>query len=141
MKMLFLLVVFAVVFGLGYYTGQRPDEVKQKLRDLSGEVLEQTIGLDQGVSLQKEYLMAKERLLEGKSQFLNHQYESASNELGLAFEHLGKAKVGQEDKRNGKHIEEIMHEILQAQERLAEGEGVSREIFDKVQARLNDLLP
>ncbi len=140
-KTLFLLVAFAVVFGMGFYTGQRPEEVKQKLRDLSGEVFEKAMGTDQGLSLKKEFLHAKERLLEGKSHLLNHEYEAASKELGLVFDHLGEAKVAQNDKRNGKNIEELMHEILQAQQRLANGEGVSQEMLNDVQAKLEDLLP
>ncbi len=140
-KILLLLVAFGLVFGMGFYTGQRPDEVKQKLWDLSDEVLDKAIGLDQGIALRKEFLQAKERLLEGKSQLLNHEYEKAAKELGLAFDHLGEAKVAQADKRNGKHIEDLMHEILQAQERLTNEEGISREMLDDLQAKLDVLLP
>ena len=137
---MFLLVAFGVVFGLGYYTGQRPDEVKQKLRDLSGEVLEQTIGLDQGLSLRKEFLKAKERLLEGKSQLLDHEYEGAATELSRAVHHLAQAKAVGSDTKLGKQIEELMNDVEQAQKQLAEGRGISRQALDEVQARLNDLL-
>ena len=140
-KILLLLVAFGVVFGMGYYTGQRPEEVKQKIRDLSGEVLEKTIGLDQGLSLRKELLKAKERLIEGKSQLLDHEYEGAAKELELAFEHLGQAKAVESDGHVGKRVEDLMYEILQTQQRLAKGEGVSRETLDNVQVKLDELLP
>jgi len=139
--MLFLLIAFAVVFSLGYYTGQRPDEIKQKIRELSGDVIEQTIGLDQKLSLRREFLQAKARLIEGKSKLLDHQYKDAAKELELAFEHLGNAKAAEGDGHIGKRVEELMYEILEAQQRLAKGEGVSRETLDLVQAKLDELLP
>ncbi|WP_454064067.1 hypothetical protein [Candidatus Nitrospira salsa] len=141
MKMLLFLVVLAAVFSLGYYTGQRPDEIKQKIRDLSGDVIEQTIGLDQKLSLRREFLQAKARLIEGKSKLLDHQYKDAAKELGLAFEHLGNAKAAEGNGHVGKRVEELMYEILEAQQRLVQGEGVSRETLDLVQAKLDELLP
>ena len=141
MKIILLLVAFGVVFGMGYYTGQRPEEVKQKLRDLSGEVLEKTIGLEQGLSLRKEFLKAKERLIEGKSQLLDHKYEGAATELSQAVQHLAQAKAVEPDGNLSKRIEELMNDMRQAQERLADGEGISRQTFDEVQAQLNELLP
>ena len=139
-KILFLLVAFVAVFGFGYYTGQRPEEVKQRLRDFSGEVLKKTIGFDQGLSLRREFLQAKARLIEGKSQLLDHEYESAAKELGQAFDHLGQAKAVEGDGRVGDRVEELMYEILQAQERLSKGKGVSRDTLDGFQATIDDLL-
>ncbi|GJL56382.1 MAG: hypothetical protein NPIRA02_35140 [Nitrospirales bacterium] len=141
MKILLFLVAFAVVFSLGYYTGQRPDEIKQKIRELSGDVIEQTIGLDQKLSLRREFLQAKARLIEGKSKLLDHQYTSAAEELGHAFEHLGKAKAAEGDGQVGKRVEELMYEILEAQQRLTKGEGISRDTLDLAQAKLDALLP
>ncbi|WP_447969593.1 hypothetical protein [Nitrospira sp. M1] len=139
--MLFFLVAFVAVFSLGYYAGQRPDEIKQKIRELSGDVIEQTIGLDQKLSLRREFLQAKARLIEGKSKLLDHQYKSAAEELGQAFEHLGNAKAVERNGHVGKRVEELMFEILEAQQRLTKGEGVSRETLDLVQAKLDELLP
>ena len=142
MKILLLLFTLVVVFGMGYYTGQRPDEVKQKLRDLSGEVLEKTIGLEKGLSLRKEFLQVKERLIEGKAKLLDHEYEGAAEELQLALDHLkGIASFESSDGEKGKQVKELMGEVQSAQERLAKGEGISREVLDGAQAKLNELLP
>ena len=142
MKILLLLFTLVVVFGMGYYTGQRPDEVKQKLRDLSGEVLEKTIGLEQGLSLRKEFLQVKERLIEGKAKLLDHEYEGAAQELQQALEHLkGVDLMKSSDGQTGKQVKELMGEVQSAQERLAKGEGISREVLDGAQAKLNELLP
>ena len=140
MKILFFLVAFVMVFGFGYYTGQRPEEIKQKIRELSGQVLKQTIGFDKGFSVRRDFLQAKARLIEGKSQLLDENYKEAAKELGHAFDHLGQAQTAGNDGHAGKEVEKLMHEILAAQQRLARGKRVSRETFDGLQEKLDALL-
>ncbi|MCA9473492.1 MAG: hypothetical protein MRJ96_07000 [Nitrospirales bacterium] len=141
MKILFLLVAFVMVFGFGYYTGQRPEEIKQKIREFSGEVLKQTIGFDKGFSVRRDFLQAKARLIEGKSQLLDGNYKEAAKELGQAFDHLGQAQTAAGDGHAGKQVEKLMHEILEAQLLLAKGKQVSRETFNAFQEKLDSLLP
>ena len=88
----------------------------------------------------REFLQAKARLIEGKSQLLDRQYKNAAKELGQAFDHLGLAKAAESDGRVGQRVEGLMYEILQAQERLAAGKGVSRDTIDGFQATIDDLL-
>jgi tetratricopeptide (TPR) repeat protein len=91
MKILRTLILFSVVFGLGYYTGQKPDVVKQRLRDLSGQVLENTIGYDQKTSLQRQMLAAKEGFLEGRAYLLENHFDEAFGEFERALRHLDQA--------------------------------------------------
>ena len=91
MKVLRILILLGIVFGLGYYTGQKPDEVKQRLRDLSGQVLENTIGFDQKTNLQRQMLAAKDGFLEGRAYLLDHHFKEASEEFERALHHLDQA--------------------------------------------------
>ena len=91
MKFFLRLILLAIVFGAGYYTGQQPDVVKQTLRNLSGEVLESTIGLDQTAKLQRKMLEAKAGFVEGGYYLLDHDFEGASGEFERALHHLDEA--------------------------------------------------
>jgi len=46
MKIIRWVIMLGLVFWAGYYTGKQPEVVKQTLRNLSGEVLDNTIGRD-----------------------------------------------------------------------------------------------
>ena len=141
MKFLIFLLLFVLVFGLGYYVGQRPDEVKQKLRELSGDVLEQTIGLEESLQLRREFLGAKERLVQGKAHLLDHEYEKAAQELGKTLDHLESTAKVDPDGQIDQRVDELMVQLREAKEQLAEGKGVSRQALDAMQQKLNGLLP
>ncbi len=57
-KILVIVLILGAVFLAGYYMGrQPPEEVKKQLRELSQEVIEQTIGPEEGeMVLQEEFL-------------------------------------------------------------------------------------
>ena len=56
-KFLASVLIVGAAFGAGYYVGQQPpEEVRKQLRELSQEVMEQTIGLEEGeLLLQKNF--------------------------------------------------------------------------------------
>ena len=141
MKLLLYLLLIGMIFGLGYYVGQRPDEVKQQLRKLSGEVLENTIGLEESFALRREFLGAKERLIQGKAQLLDHNYEKAAEELGGTLNHLESTIEVNRDGQLNRQVDELMVKVREAQQELAEGKGVSRQALDEMQKKLDGLLP
>lgn len=141
MKMIRWVLLLSVVFGAGYYTGQQPDVVKQTLRELSGEVLENTIGLDQTVKLQREILEAKEGLVEGRAYLLDHDFEGASREFERALRHLDEAVALDPQGPLAQKIETIKEKIREAQASLAQGRNLPPHLLESLRQELQAVLP
>jgi len=134
-------ILLGVVFGAGFYTGQQPDVVKQTLRDLSGEVLEKTIGLDQTVKLQRQMLGAKEGLVEGRAYLLDHDFQGASGEFERTLRHLDEAVALDPNGPMAKKIETVKEKIREAQVSLAQGRNLPPHLLDDLRQELQNVLP
>jgi hypothetical protein len=134
-------ILLGVVFGAGFYTGQQPDVVKQTLRELSGEVLEKTIGLDQTVKLQRQMLGAKEGLVEGRAYLLDHDFEGASGEFEGTLRHLDEAVALDPEGPMAKKIEMVKEKIREAQVSLAQGRSLPPHLLQDLRQELQDVLP
>ncbi len=141
MKILRWCLLLGVVFGAGYYTGQQPDVVKQTLRDLSGEVLENTIGFDQTVKLQRQMLGAKEGLVEGRAYLLDHDFEGASGEFERALQHLDEAVALDPKGPMATKIEIVKAKFREAQASLAQGRSLPPHLLEDLRQELHEVLP
>jgi len=141
MKMIRWCILLGVVFGAGFYTGQQPDLVKQTLRNLSGEVLEKTIGLDQTVKLQRQMLGAKEGLVEGRAYLLNHDFEGASGEFERTLRHLDEAVALDPHGPLAKKIERVKDKVREAQASIAQGRSLPPHVLDDLRQELQSVLP
>lgn len=141
MKFLRMLILFSIVFGLGYYTGQKPDVVKQRLRDLSGQVLENTIGYDQKTSLQRQMLAAKEGFLEGRAYLLENHFEEASGEFERALHHLDQAVELDPQGPMAQKIQTVKQKVREAQQSLAQGRSLPPHLLDELRQELQSVMP
>ncbi len=134
-------IVFSLVFGAGYYTGQQPDVVKQALRNLSGEVLDKTIGLDQTVKLQRQMLGAKEGLVEGRAYLLDHDFAGASEEFERTLQHLNEAVALDPHGPLAQKIEGVKRKVREAQTNLAQGRNLPPHFLEDLRQELQAVLP
>ena len=141
MKFIRTVGILAVVFGLGYYTGQKPDEVKQKLREFSGVVLENTLGVDQQARLQRQILHAQEGVIEGKALLLDHRLAEASEEFERALHHLDQAAALNPDSSMGRKVEAVKRKVREVQQSLAEGRSLPPHLLEEVRQELQAVLP
>jgi len=141
MKIIRWCILLGVVFGAGFYTGQQPDVVKQTLRDLSGEVLENTIGLDQTVKLQRQMLGAKEGLVEGRAYLLDHDFAGASGEFERTLQHLDEAVALDPQGPLAKKIETVKQKVREAQSSLAQGRNIPPHLLEDLRQELQAVLP
>ena len=141
MKTFLRLILLAIVFGAGYYTGQQPDVVKQTLRNLSGEVLESTIGLDQTAKLQRKMLEAKAGFVEGGYYLLDHDFEGASGEFERALHHLDEAVALDPQGPLAQKIERVKQKVREAQVSLAQGRNLPPHLLEDLRQELKDVLP
>ncbi len=136
------LLLIGGIFWAGYYIGQQPPEdVKQTLRTMSEDVVERTLGFEDGkLNLKREFLEAKSRLLEGKSEILDGEYGEAADELGEALEHLQNAIAIQGKKTSQVVIDGLVAKLNYIKKSLAAGQEVSREKMDEAQQELDKLI-
>lgn len=141
MKMIRWFILLGIVFGAGYYTGQQPDVVKQTLRNLSGEVLESTIGLDQTSKLQRKMLEAKAGFIEGRAYLLDHDFQGASGEFERALHHLDEAVALDPQGPLAQKIETVKQKVREAQASLAQGKNLPPHLLEDLRQELNAVLP
>ena len=141
MKMIRWIILLSVVFGAGYYTGQQPDVVKQTLRNLSGEVLESTIGLDQTAKLQRKMLEAKEGFVEGRAYLLDQDFEGASGEFEQALQHLDEAVALDPQGPLAQKIQTVKQKVREAQASLAQGRDIPPHVLEDLRQELKAVLP
>lgn len=141
MKKLMFLLILGSTFGLGYWVGQNPDEAKHIIREYSGEVVERTIGLQESLAIRREYLGAKERLVEAKGYFLDREYKKAAYELEETLDYLQGMAEADSDMLSEDAVEELIIQVRGVQRQLEEGRGVSRQSWDSMQRNLDDLFP
>ncbi len=141
MKIIRWFIMLGLVFGAGYYTGQQPEVVKQTLRNLSGEVLDNTIGRDQTVKLQGKMLEAREGFIEGRAYLLEHDFEEASGEFERALHHLNEAVALDPEGPFVQKIEVVKQKVREAQARLAQGQNLSPHLLEEIRQELQAVLP
>lgn len=140
-KFLVIVLILVAVFWAGYYVGQQPpEEVKKQLRELSQEVLEQTIGRDEGEQLfQDNFLQAKSRFLDGKAKILDGNPDEAIAELEETLDYLKEA-AKMKGAETSDALLETMSKIGDLRRSLTDGQAVSQEALEEVQAKLDALL-
>lgn len=141
MKLIRWFIILGLVFVAGYYTGQQPDVVKQTLRDLSGEVLDKTIGRDHTFKLRGKMLEAKEGFIEGRSYLLDHDFEGASGEFERALHHLDEAIALDPEGALAKKIEVVKKKVREIQANLANGQDLPPHLLEELRQELQEVLP
>ena len=141
-KFVGILLLLGGIFWAGYYVGQQPPEdVKRTLRTMSEDVVEGTLGFEDGkLDLKREFLEAKSRFLEGKAEILDGEYSEAAEELGEALKHLKNAVGIQGKKTSQAVIDGLMSKLNDIKQSLASGQEVSQDKMDEAQEELDALI-
>jgi len=151
LKLLGVIVLLGGVFLLGYYTGQRPAEVKKAVKELSSEVVDTTKDLSRNVIDTSQTLEralryrqgvvdAKERLLEARTDLNDKNFGDAAKELAEAVAHLEEAGLAGEESGQSAKAKALAAKIKEVEGDLSKGKRVSRERMSEIQKELDSLL-
>lgn len=151
MKILGITVLLGGVFLLGYYTGQRPAEVRKAVKELSSEmvdttkdlsrnVIDTTQGLERTLRYRQGVVDAKERLLEARSDLNDKNFGDAAKELAEAVTHLEQAGLTGEEGGKAAKAKALAAKIKDVEGDLSKGKAVSREKMGEIQKELDSLL-
>ena len=147
LRFLGTLLLLAVVFGLGYYAGQRPvSELKQTVLDLSRKVtnvsrsaVETTLGLERTLRWRQGLIDAKAKLVEARADVLDHNFGNAAKELAAAEESLEKARRDGAEGDRASRLKVVIERLHSLKTELAAGKPVPRSTFDELQKELDAL--
>lgn len=151
LQILGITVLLGGVFLLGYYTGQRPAEVRKAIRELSSEVMDTTKdlsrnvidttqGLERTLRYRQGVVDAKERLLEARSDLNERNFGDAAKELAEAVTHLEQAGLTGEEGGKAAKAKALAAKIKNVEGDLSKGKTVSREKMSEIQKELDALL-
>jgi len=151
LKILGVTVLLGGVFLLGYYTGQRPAEVRKAVKELSSEmvdttkdlsrnVIDTTQGLERALRYRQGVVDAKERLLEARSDLNDKNFGDAAKELAEAVTHLEQAGLTGEEGGKAAKAKTLAAKIKDVEGDLSKGKTVSREKMGEIQKELDSLL-
>lgn len=141
LRFLGTVTLLLIVFGMGYYVGQRPiSELKQTVKDLSRNVFDSALGLDRKLRLRQGLVEAKARVIEAKSEFLDRNFGMVAKELGEAIEHVAKAAETDQDRGREASLKALNGKLESVRKDLASGKEVARARLDEIQRELDALL-
>jgi uncharacterized protein YigA (DUF484 family) len=147
LRFLGMVLLLSLVFGLGYYTGQRPvGELKQtavdlsrKLASMSRSAMENTGAIERKLRWQQGLLDAKSKVVQAKAEVLDHNFGNAAKELGEALEYLDKSAGATEEKDQRNSLQPIREKVRSMRADLAAGKNVGKNRMDEIQKELDVL--
>jgi hypothetical protein len=151
LKILGIIVLLGGVFLLGYYTGQRPAEVRKAVKELSSEVVDTTKdlsrnvidtsqGLERTLRYRQGLVDAKERLLEARSDLHDKNFGDATKELAEAVAHLEQAGLTGEEGGKAARAKALAAKVKEVEGELSKGKTGSKAKLDEIQKELDSLL-
>jgi hypothetical protein len=140
LKFVGFVVLFGFSFSLGYYVGQRPvGELRRTITDLSRNVLDTTLGIERNLRVRQGLVDAKSRLIQAKSDMLDHNYGSATKGLSETIESLKTAaNAGTEPQKS--QLMTLVEHLREMQAGLSSGKRPTRARLDEIQAELDGLM-
>lgn len=155
-KFLLLMTLLAASFGAGYYFGQRPvgtlqqtvahlserwtvsqktiADLQQSITDLSRNVIDTTVGIEQDLRHRQGLVEAKARLVQAKSQVLDRNFGEAAKELARAGEALDQAVKG--DKPDSA-MRDLAVRIKTLRGEIMKGQQIPPKKLDEIQQTLD----
>lgn len=143
LKLLGLLTVLSVSFGLGYYAGHNGvRDLQQAAANLSRDAFDKALGMgvSRDLKWRQDLVDAKARLVEAKSEMMERNYGSAGRELTKALDAVQAAGRTEADARRADAARKVASKIRDAKIRITAGNTVPRSRLDEIEQDLNALL-
>ncbi len=143
LRLLGLLVVLSVSFGLGYYMGNHGvRDFQQAAADLSRDAFDRALGMgvNRDLQWQQELVDAKSSLVEAKSEMMERNYGSAGRELTKALDAVQAAGRVEADAGRSEAARRVASKIRDAKIRMTAGKSVPRSRLDEIEQDLDRLL-
>lgn len=135
------IVMLAVAsFGMGFYFGQRPvgtleqtvGDLQQSLKQMSRNVLDTTVGIEQDLRRRQALLDTKARVVQAKSELFDKNFGEAAKQLAEAVNALEQATKGGKKDDQTKALKGIADSLQECRLELSMGKTVAMKKLDEV---------
>lgn len=135
------IVMLAVAsFGMGFYFGQRPvgtleqkvGDLQQSLKQMSRNVLDTTVGIEQDLRRRQALLDTKARVVQAKSELFDKNFGEAAKQLAEAVNALEQATKGGKKDDQTRALKGITDSLQECRLELSMGKTVAMKKLDEV---------
>lgn len=134
------IVTLAVAsFGMGFYFGQRPvgtleqtvGDLQESLKQMSRNVLDTTVGIEQDLRRRQSLLDTKARVIQAKSELFDKNFGEAAKQLAEAVTALEQAIKGAKKDDQTKALKGIASSLQECRLELSMGKTVPMKKLDE----------
>lgn len=132
-------------FGMGFYFGQRPvgtleqtvGDLQRSLKQMSRNVLDTTVGIEQDLRRRQALLDTKARVIQAKSELFDKNFGEAAKQLAEAVTALEQAMKGAKNDDQTKALKNIAGSLQECRLELSMGKTVPMKKLDEALHTIN----
>jgi len=144
-KLVAILVLVALSFGLGFYFGQRPvgtleetvSDLQHSLKDTSRNIIDTTMGIERDLRRRQGLIDSKSRVVQAKSELFDKNFGEAAKQLGEAAETLEKVVKGTKPDESILALRALAGTLQEVRLELSMGKPVSMKTLDDIQREID----
>jgi hypothetical protein len=144
-KLVAVLALTAMSFGLGFYYGQRPvgtlqqtvSDLQHSLKDTSRNIFDTTMGIERDLRRRQGLIDTKSRVVQAKSQLFDKNFGEAAKQLGEAAETLDNATKGAKEDESIFAVRALTGTLREVRLELSMGKPVSMKKLDEIQREVD----
>ena len=144
-KLVAVLTLAALSFGLGFYFGQRPAgtlqetaaDLQHSLKDTSRNIIDTTMGIERDLRRRQGLIDAKSLVVQAKSDLFDKNFGEAAKQLGEAAETLENAARGAKQDESILALRALTGTLREVRLELSMGKTVSLKKLDEIQREVD----
>ena len=144
-KLVAILALISLSFGLGFYFGQRPvgtlqetvSDLQHSLKDTSRNIIDTTMGIEQDLRRRQGLIDSKSRVVQAKSELFDKNFGEAAKQLGEAAETLEKVVKGAKQDESILALRALVGTLQEVRLELSMGKPVSMKKLDDIQREVD----
>jgi hypothetical protein len=144
-KLVAVLALTAMSFGLGFYYGQRPvgtlqqtvSDLQHSLKDTSRNIFDTTMGIERDLRRRQGLIDTKSRVVQAKSELFDKNFGEAAKQLGEAAETLDNATKGAKEDESIFAVRALTGTLREVRLELSMGKPVSMKKLDEIQREVD----
>ena len=144
-KLVTVLALAALSFGLGFYFGQRPAgtlqetaaDLQHSLKDTSRNIIDTKLGIERDLRRRQGLIDAKSLVVQAKSDLFDKNFGEAAKQLGEAAETLENAARGAKQDESILALRALTGTLREVRLELSMGKTVSLKKLDEIQQEVD----
>ncbi len=144
-KLVAVLALAAMSFGLGFYYGQRPvgtlqqtvSDLQHSFKDMSRTFFDSTMGIERDLRRRQALIDTKSRVVQAKSELFDKNFGEAAKQLSEAADMLESATKGAKQDESILAMQALTGTLREVRLELSMGKTVSMKKLDDIQREID----